>query len=295
MRTFYIYKAIDQTNSKIYIGCTNDFERRIKNHLNLNSKEDCVFHRAIEEHGKDNFVWEIIETVGSQTEAYKREQYYIKEYNTIYPNGYNMTIGGRSHSLKYSKPIVCLTLDGEYVKRYFSAAQAKFEDGYCHTDILDCCKGKINRCKDKVFMFEDDYLKNGARIYEKPEPNGMRAVIQCDMQGNFIARYKSVSEAAQKTNTGRSRISSNLIGESKTANGFIFVYEENYPIQNIEAYHKRVKGRKIAQVDKTTGEIIKTFDRIADAGRELNVCYKNIHKALDKPNNTAFGYKWISI
>lgn len=294
MRTFYIYKVTDTTNGKLYIGCTNDFEKRKKIHLQLRKTEDCLFHQMIAEHGEDVFEWTILETVDTQEKAYKREQYYIKELNTIYPNGYNMTIGGRSHSLKNSKPIVCLTLDGHYVKRYLSSAQAVFEDGYIMSSVLDCCKGKIRRHKDKVFMYEEDYIKNGARLYVKPEPNCMTPIIQCDMQGNFIARYKSVNEAAEKTGSCRTTISGNLTGDYKSANGFIFVYEHNFPIKDIEAHQKRKKGRKVAQVDPNTNEIIEVFDRMADAGRKLNVSYKTIHSVVDKPNRTAYGYKWIS-
>lgn len=54
------------------------------------------------------------------------------------------------------------------------------------------------------------------------------------------------------------------------------------------------KGRKVAQVNPDTGEILKVFNRISDAGKELGVCYKGIHKVIDKPDRTAFGYKWIS-
>ena len=57
---------------------------------------------------------------------------------------------------------------------------------------------------------------------------------------------------------------------------------------------KTKKGRKIAQINPKTDEVIKVFDRIADAGRELNVSYKAIHKVVDMPDRTAYGYKWIS-
>ena len=54
------------------------------------------------------------------------------------------------------------------------------------------------------------------------------------------------------------------------------------------------KGRKVAQINVETGEIIEVFDRIADAGRKLNVNYKSIQKVIDKEERTAYGYKWIS-
>lgn len=80
----------------------------------------------------------------------------------------------------------------------------------------------------------------------------------------------------------------------KTANGFIFVYEEDFPIKDIDVYKKSKKGKKIAQVDSETGKIINVFERISEAGEKLGVNYKSIHKVIDKPNRTAYGYKWIS-
>ena len=57
---------------------------------------------------------------------------------------------------------------------------------------------------------------------------------------------------------------------------------------------KKKKGRKVAQIDIESGEIVNVYDRIADAGRTLGVNYKVIHKVVDMPGRTAFGYKWIS-
>ncbi len=48
------------------------------------------------------------------------------------------------------------------------------------------------------------------------------------------------------------------------------------------------------QVDIKSGEIIDVYERISDAGKILGVNYKGIQKVVDKPERTAFGYKWIS-
>ena len=59
-------------------------------------------------------------------------------------------------------------------------------------------------------------------------------------------------------------------------------------------YTKLKKGRKIAQIDIKTNKVVKEYDRISDAGKALGVNYKVIHKVVDKPDRTAYGYKWIS-
>lgn len=293
MRTYYIYKATDKTNGKIYIGKTSNFKERKRQHERCYEKEDCKFHRAIQKHGKENFEWEIIDKTLGLENAYELEKKYIEEYNSYGKNGYNMTKGGAGGSMWNARPVICLTLSGDFVKRYDSAGETE-KDGFGNVSVLLNCKGKLYTCKEHMFMFEDEYLKHGAKVYRKPESACMRKVIQCDMNGNFIREYKSLQEASELTGANRTTISGVLAGTYKSANGFIFVYKEDFPIKDISQYRKCKKGRKIAQVDSKSGEIIKMFDRISEAGKELGVNYKSIQKVVDKPNRTAFGYKWIS-
>ena len=292
MRTYYIYKATNKINGKSYVGQTCDFHSRVWQHQRCYEKEDCDFHRAIKEFGFDNFSWEIIETCESEDRACELEKYYIEKFNT-YRDGYNMTKGGKGAPYHNARAVVLLTLDGQYIKRYDSAMDAEI-DGFHNADVLLNCKGKRRQTKGYMFMFEDEYESNGAKAYRKPKPNGMRSIIQCDMEGNFIHKFESLQEAARITGTNRTTISGVLSNTYKSANGYIFVYEEDFPIKDLSIYKKRKKGRKIAQVDAKSGEIIRVFDRISEAGEYLGVNYKAIHKVIDKEGRTAYGYKWIS-
>lgn len=293
MRTYYIYKATDKINGKIYIGKTSNFKERKWQHERCYEKEDCKFHRALQKHGKENFDWEIIDEALGLENAYELEKKYIKEYNSYGKNGYNMTKGGAGGSMWNARPVVRLSLSGDFVERYDSAGEAR-KDGFRDSDVLLNCKGKAYTCKGYMFMFEDEYFEHGAREYRKPEPPGMRKVIQCDMNGNFIREYRSLRDASKETGANRTTISGVLAGTYKSANGFIFVYKEDFPIKDISKYRKCKKGRKVAQADVKSGKIIKVFDRISDAGKELGVNYKAIQKVVDIPDRTAYGYKWTS-
>lgn len=293
MRTYYIYKVTNTINGKIYIGKTSQFKERKWQHERCYKKEDCRFHRAIQYYGKDKFNWEIIDETNSLDKAYELEKKYIKEYSSYHPKGYNMTKGGAGGSMWNARPVVRLTLDGEFVKRYDSAGEAKL-DGFHGSDVLLVCKGVNCSCKGYLFMFEDEYNERGARKYYPSKPKETTPIIQCDLNGNFINEFTSVKQAAEETGTCRTTISGVITGHYKSANGFIFVYKDDFPIKDISKYHHNKKGRKIAQINPKTNEVIKVFDRIADAGRELNVNYKAIHKVVDKPERTAYGFKWIS-
>lgn len=290
MRTYYIYKATNRINGKSYIGQTVDYRSRVWQHQRCYEKEKCKFHDAIQGFGFDNFDWEILKTCENKKEADQSERYYIEYYNS-YRDGYNENKGGvGGHN---AVPVVCLSLNGEFVKRYDSAADAE-KDGFNNVNVILCCKNKLYTCKKHLFMFEEDYLKHGSKKHIKPESKCMKPVIQCDMNGNFINEFKSVQQAAIETGTRRTSISGVLTGKYKSANGFIFTYKESFPIKNLEEHRHNKKGRKVAQIDPKTGLIIKIFDRISDAGKELGVNYKAIHKVVDMPDRTAYGYKWIS-
>lgn len=294
MRQYCIYKATDATNGKVYIGQSCQFEERRQEHLRCRESDDCIFHRAIQAHGKENFIWEIIDYADGKAEANRKEQLYIRLYNSFKPNGYNMTKGGDGGSMWNARPVVCLELDGTFVKRYDSAGEAERIDGYWNSNVLESCKSDSLTCLGKMFMFEDEYLEHGARKYVKPRPS-VKRIVQCDLSGNEISRFDSVVDASKVLGIPRASISNGLIGSNKTIHGFIFVYEKDFPIVDIERYKPRKKGRKVAQVDVKTGKVIAVYDRMSDAGRTVGISHKCIHKAVDKPNATSCGYKWISV
>lgn len=58
-----IYKYTNLINGKIYIGLSNDIQRRRHEHQNLaNSGDDAAIHKAIRKYGIENFSFEILET-----------------------------------------------------------------------------------------------------------------------------------------------------------------------------------------------------------------------------------------
>lgn len=61
-------------------------------HLN-EEKGNSYLHRAMNYHGVDNFNFEVIEEVENSL-LNEREIYWISFYNSLVPNGYNLTAGG---------------------------------------------------------------------------------------------------------------------------------------------------------------------------------------------------------
>jgi group I intron endonuclease len=82
-----IYKTTNLINNKIYIGQDSK-----NNPKYLGS--GLILKKAIKKYGEKNFKKEILEHCINQDELNEREKYWIKELNSIVPNGYNITDGG---------------------------------------------------------------------------------------------------------------------------------------------------------------------------------------------------------
>lgn len=292
MNTYYIYKVTNKLNGKIYIGKTNNIGARIRQHLTTAKKRDSEFHKALDEDGFQNFTWEFLEYTTSSEIASDLEKKYILEFNSLIPNGYNVSVG-EGGSPKW-EAVVCLEKDGTFVKKYDYLREV-VADGIHVSSVLRSLECNHRTANGYIFMRERDYIKYGPKIYRPKESVQKKSIVQCDLNGNKIAEYDSVSNAADVTGFERTNISSNLIGSSKTCHGYIFVYKENFPIKDISAHKHIGKGIRVAQLNKETGEILNTFDSIKEAGDSLGVSYKNIQKVLRMPNRTAYGYRWKEI
>lgn len=97
-----IYKATNLINGKIYIGKTGrTLKKRIKEHLYEASSNRCCYllHKAIRKYGSENFKWEIIDRCLFEESLNELEKYYIKKFNSLKPNGYNIYEGGEGITL----------------------------------------------------------------------------------------------------------------------------------------------------------------------------------------------------
>jgi group I intron endonuclease len=128
-----IYKSTNKITKKIYIGQTkHTLDTRIKNHINESkTKSKRPFMLSINKHGIDNFTFELIDSANNLEELNDKEIYWINFYNSVSPNGYNVTGGGQgkkmistnelgeriSKGLQNSEKWQKLLNDDEYLKK----------------------------------------------------------------------------------------------------------------------------------------------------------------------------------
>jgi len=92
-----IYKIENKLNGKIYIGQSNNIERRFKEHQTKGASSRIPVDIAIQKYGKDNFTYEVIEETSIEN-LNTAEQFWIKKYNSV-EQGYNCSEGGDQQSI----------------------------------------------------------------------------------------------------------------------------------------------------------------------------------------------------
>lgn len=105
-----IYKWTNKINGKIYIGQSVNIENRRKKHIadsyyTKSNTYNTAFHSAIRKYGEENFTFEVL-CICQKEELNVLEKFYIQKFNSILPNGYNMTDGGENpwcYNNRYSK------------------------------------------------------------------------------------------------------------------------------------------------------------------------------------------------
>lgn len=104
----YVYYIRNKKNGMGYVGQTNNMTTRMRTHFNTGTiYADTIFQAE----GKENFDIKIVFTSDNQNEINEKEKYYIKKYNTLYPNGYNIAEGGVNNFLGGSNPQALITTE----------------------------------------------------------------------------------------------------------------------------------------------------------------------------------------
>lgn len=177
-----IYKIENKVNGKLYIGQTiNPIKIRFKKHLaQVNCKNQCsALYSAIKKYGKENFeISEVVCGDFTDEELNDLEVFFIKHYNSLSPNGYNLQTGGNMFKIteevkkkisnklmgreitwgkKISKTIKEKWENPEYREKQTKQRYSK-RGNYREGIVREKLRVKINEIE-----FEEDY-RNGMKI-----------------------------------------------------------------------------------------------------------------------------------
>ena len=309
----YIYCIYNKLNSSSYIGqTTRTIESRFKKHKShsKNAKRSIYLYSDVNIFGWDNFsVFEVekikTDTLSElKTQLDKKEIFYIAKYNTLYPNGYNISKGGWLLPNTFdSIPVYKFDLDGNLLQTYESMNDAAFNNNVSQADISSCCNGK------KVATVGGFYWSKNKDFVLPDIKRQKRKVVMYDLDGKMLKIFHSCIEASIdvfKDKSKQNGISKCANGETKTAYGYIWRYYENVlddnnNIRNYLEYDDviRLTTRKKTNFNKVavckfdlSGKYICTYDSIKEASIDSNIGYNSIRACLIGKQNITGGFCW---
>ena len=234
-KKFIVYKHTSP-NGKSYIGITS---QTTAERWGLNGsrylKENTHFANAIRKYGWENFSHDILASRMSKKEAITMERSLIAALRTQDKRfGFNLTAGGdgvespskevrKKMGDSHSKATNQYTLEGEYVRTFNSATDAVIEiDGSLMNGtggIGLALTGRRKTWRNYQWRYDTKYNRCQISAVYNHNPKNIK-VIQYDLMGCEIRRFKSVTEAARSVNGCTTNISKCLKDSKYTAYGY---------------------------------------------------------------------------
>lgn len=252
---YTIYLRRNKVNGKCYVGQTGDFKRREYNWRCLKyyyTNDHICNDRA--KYGLDNFTVEVLATTDNREEALEFEQRFIRDYNTLWPNGYNLDSGGvkgkkisdvskqKMSESKKGKPSpmkgkhlsneaklkISEALKGKpspmYGKHQSNGTRQKISEANKGKHRSDEIKQKISKAKKGKRLSDETRQKmSEAKKGVIPKSNPPKTVYQYTLDGELVKVWPSVAEC-RRNGFNQGNISMCCNGKKKTYKGFKWSY-----------------------------------------------------------------------
>jgi group I intron endonuclease len=241
----YIYLITNTVNGKRYVGQTQreDIETRWRQHRSIDTASiGRYISSAYKKYGINKFKFQII-CICFNEACNLLETEYIKKFNTLSPNGYNLKEGGNNSRCH---PDTKLLLSNIFKGRIITPMTNEIKE-----KISLANKGKNNANFGKVYTTEERMAKskkmkevwkkrkesnitrsliNDRGLFVKGQiSNRRKSVGKYDKEGNLLDTYPSTVEAGLAVGIGRTAIGAVCRGvkSQKTAAGFVWKFLSN--------------------------------------------------------------------
>lgn len=99
----YIYLISNKVNGKCYVGLSKGDARKDRIDKHLSGKGNQLIKKDLKRYGRNAFSTKLIHRNVPNALLIDFEKQEIKRYNSVVPNGYNLTSGGESSSQASSR------------------------------------------------------------------------------------------------------------------------------------------------------------------------------------------------
>lgn len=210
----YIYLVKNQQDKIVYIG-----QQIGTKSINEYKGSGLLLNRAYKKYGESYFKREIIEYCDVD-ELNNKEKLYIKQHNTKFPHGYNLTDGGDGNKgLKFTKEQKQKISQSKQGQKYPKEHGEKIRQAKLGKKRDQKTINKIIQTKASKHNIQSNLDLKG-----QYKSNSQKSILQYDLQNNLLNEYQSAQEAGRCLNKSGNQIADCAAGRQKTAYGYVWKY-----------------------------------------------------------------------
>lgn len=290
-----VYLITNKINGKQYVGqTTRSLSDRWKFHCS--SSSGCLaIKSAIIKYGKENFDVEAIFNACTEEELNEKEIEFISKFNTISPNGYNLKTGGnRPIYSQESRKKMSLSR-----KAYRQSKESNKKGAIARTGSKNWAFGK---------KFTEEHRKNlsearkGNRSHlGHKHSDETKLKISLSHLGKIPWNKGLTKEDPRVARMIRSGEKSFWYGKTGSRKGTVCSKETREKIsrsttgRKYTAEEREARSKTYKRTTIICNQNGKTYNSIAEAGRELNINTGQICHVLNGKHSHAKGYTFLRI
>lgn len=260
----WIYYIRNKVNGKMYIGKTNNFERRKSDHFS-DREHSTILKRAYTKYGIENFEmipilsFKAIDNIVLNKILNWLEVFYIAKYNTK-ESGYNATIGGDGLS------------------------------GYAHREET---KKKISEAHIGMIPSEESRIKMSKSNHSSLGENSKKPILLYRLDGSFFKEYNSTVEAVRELTGKRFSTTAETALRTPTSQAYGYLWRkktgDNFPLY-IDAY-VNPRSRTVYHYSKE-GQLLGTYICPKEASEKTGISLITIRCSTKKYRKYALTDYW---
>lgn len=190
-----IYKITNKLNGKSYIGQSIHCGKRLDEHC----KGSQFIDEVIQLEGIENFTFEILKEVNKE-ELSEWEDFYIMEYNTMFPNGYNKrwNTPGKIKKSKKNVPIDITLINNPKIRKiealpYGGEKEARLTNKQylVYAYLVSISTYNSFDSISQYYVYKNSFkVKNACKILNITQPT-WRSAIEALISNNYIIKYSN--------------------------------------------------------------------------------------------------------
>lgn len=221
-----IYKIQNKANGQVYIGKTTmKVHKRWTDHLSSAKRSSTYIGRSLHKYGREGFTFEVIDIAETEESLNQKETFYIVHYDSMSPNGYNLTSGGEGSSLTQE---VKDRLSFSHAKLHGRDRSERMEKKFIKQNFPSLYNEMVRLNRSEAQLGKTTWMKGKKHSEEslrKMKENANYSnpyVVQVTRNDGVV--FPSVKSAAENSGTNKPNIVSQIKGLRRLCNGFQFRY-----------------------------------------------------------------------